>query len=158
MNKTITKYHILFIAIGGISLLLITEFAYFVGLIAQQFLILYKQNPLTTIIINESIRVFIFIGSLYFILKLITKHKKLSLKRLKKQLIWLIALFILVQVFEAINYFYGVTKIESYIEGLELYSNYIKENYFILTISSVVYYIQLVLFSVIIVNYTLKHD
>ena len=158
MNKTITKHHILFIAIGGISLLLITEFAYFVGSIVQQFLILYKQNPLTTIIINELIRASIFIGSVYFILNKITKYKELSLEGLKKYLIWLIVLYFLVQGSQIVYNLYGLTTSENYTEGLEIYSKYIKENYFILVLTSVVYYLQLVLFAVIIVNYTIKHD
>ena len=158
MNKTITKHHILFIAIGGISLLLITEFAYFVGSIVQQFLILYKQNPLTTIIINELIRASIFIGSVYFILNKITKYKELSLEGLKKYLIWLIVLYFLVQGSQIVYNLYGLATSENYTEGLEIYSKYIKENYFILVLNSVVYYLQLVLFAVIIVNYTIKHD
>ncbi|WP_407557090.1 hypothetical protein [Winogradskyella sp. 4-2091] len=158
MNKLITKEHLLFLVVGGFSILLTSELANFIGQIINQFLIFINQDPLLVIIVKEVVQLAVFIISVHVILKLITKQKVLIKDNLIKLIVWLIGIYFVIQVLQVLYGIYGISSLEGYREATINYSEYVKENYLIISISSVVYYLQRLLFAILIVNYTLKDD
>ncbi|NRD22093.1 hypothetical protein HNV10_02500 [Winogradskyella litoriviva] len=158
MDKLITKQHLLFLVIGGFSILLTAEFAFFLGHITHQLFIITNQNPLYTIIAKEIVQLIVFIISVFIILKLITKQKVLNQKHLKRQIIWLIAIYFIIQILQVLYNLYGISAFEGYNDKIKSYSEFIKENYLILISSSIVYYLQLIFFAFIIINYSIKDD
>ena len=154
----ITKEHLLFLVVGGFSILLTAELAYFVGQIINQFLILINQDPLLIIIIKEIVQLVVFILSVHVLLKLITKQKAINKDKLIKLIVWIIIVYAIVQVLQILYGIYGISSFEGYREATINYSEFITENYLILIISSIIYYFQLLLFAILIVNYTLKDD
>ncbi|WP_299098051.1 hypothetical protein [uncultured Winogradskyella sp.] len=158
MNKLITKEHLLFLVVGGFSILLTSELANFIGQIINQFLIFINQDPLLVIIVKEVVQLAVFIISVHVILKLITKQKVLIKDNLIKLIVWLIGIYFVIQVLQVLYGIYGISSLEGYREATINYSEYVKENYLIISISSVVYYLQRLLFAISIVNYTLKDD
>lgn len=158
MDSRITKHHLFFIVIGGFTVLLTAEFAYLMGVIANEFLIFNKQNPLIAAISKEVVQISVFILSIYVFLNFFINQKELNIQNLKNLLIWLVVLFILVQVLQTLYHLYGISSFEGYMDGFQAYQDYIKANFFILIVSSVVYYLQLVFFGIIIVNHINKHD
>ena len=158
MNNLITKQHLLFLVIGAFSVLLTAEIAYFVGQITNQILIITNQKPLVIIIGKEVIQLTVFIFAVFIILKLILKQKVLHQNKLKNIIIWLIVIYITIQILQILYGVYGISSFENYMESAMIYSEYIKENYLILIVSSIVYYLQLILFAIITLNYTIKDD
>lgn len=143
---------------GGFSILLTAELAFFVGQITHQLFIITNQNPLFTIIAKEIVQLTVFIISVFIILKLITKQKVFNQKHLKRQIIWLITIYFIVQILQVLYNIYGISSFEGYNDGIKTYSEFIKENYLILISSSIVYYLQLIFFAFIIINYSIKDD
>ncbi|WP_299108048.1 hypothetical protein [uncultured Winogradskyella sp.] len=158
MDKLITKQHLLFLVVGGFSILLTAELAFFVGQITHQLFIITNQNPLFTIIAKEIVQLTVFIISVFIILKLITKQKVFNQKHLKRQIIWLITIYFIVQILQVLYNIYGISSFEGYNDEIKTYSEFIKENYLILISSSIVYYLQLIFFAFIIINYSIKDD
>ncbi|NRD18468.1 hypothetical protein HNV08_00295 [Winogradskyella eckloniae] len=158
MNQLITKEHLLFLVIGGFSILLTAELAYFVGQIVSDSLIIAKLNPVFIISVKAFVRLVIYILSVFLILKLIVKRKRFNKANLKTLIIGIIVTYAIVQVFQILYGIYGISSLENYSTAAIDYSKYLKENYFILIISSIVYYFQLLLFALIIINYTIKDD
>ncbi|MBC3845674.1 hypothetical protein H8K90_04745 [Winogradskyella echinorum] len=89
---------------------------------------------------------------------MIINQKEIQLKSLKKSFIWLVILYVLIQVLDSLYSFYGISSFDGYIDKLALYKDYLKTNYFILIVSSIVYYLQLLLFGIIVVNHSIKND
>lgn len=158
MDNLITKQHLLFLAIGAFTVLLTAEIAYFVGQITNQILIITNQKPLVIIIGKEVSQLTVYIFTVFIILKLILKQKGLNQNNLKNKIIWLIVIYITIQILQILYGAYGISSFENYMESAMNYSEYIKENYLILIVSSIVYYIQLILFAIITLNYTIKDD
>ena len=158
MDKLITKQHLLFLVMGGFSILLTAELAFFVGQITHQLFIITNQNPLFTIIAKEIVQLTVFIISIFIILKLITKQKVFNQKHLKRQIIWLITIYFIVQILQVLYNIYGISSFEGYNDEIKTYREFIKENYLILISSSIVYYLQLIFFAFIIINYSIKDD
>tara|TARA_R110002049_G_scaffold28552_6_gene97832 strand:- start:522 stop:959 length:438 start_codon:yes stop_codon:yes gene_type:complete len=143
---------------GGFSILLTAELAFFVGQITHQLFIITNQNPLFTIIAKEIVQLTVFIISIFIILKLITKQKVFNQKHLKRQIIWLITIYFIVQILQVLYNIYGISSFEGYNDEIKTYREFIKENYLILISSSIVYYLQLIFFAFIIINYSIKDD
>lgn len=139
-------------------ILLTVQFSYFIGKIVNELLIFYNQNPLFSFVSKEIIQILIFALCIYFGLKMIINQKEIQLKSLKKSFIWLVILYVLIQILDSLYSFYGISSFDGYLDKLVLYKDYIKTNYFILIVSSIVYYLQLLLFGIIVVNHSIKND
>ncbi len=156
MVKSITNKSTLYILIGGFSLFLFIETAYFTGLVLKDFLMFINQKPLLIFVLNELIQIISFTLLVVLGLRFISK-KELVIKQLKSIPIVIIILCIVIQALQ-ILYRGFINFEENSLENLENYISYLNKNYVLYVITSILNYFQYVIFALVLFNYKGEND
>ncbi len=156
MNKSITNNNILYLLIGGFSLFLFLEAAYFLGLIAKDFLIVSTQNSLLIYLVNEGVQILSFTLFVVFGLRFLAR-REFSTKQLKATTFIIIILCVVVQVLQILYRANGGFSEDNF-NNLENYMIYLGEHYMLYMISSFMSYAQYIIFALILFNYIREDD
>jgi hypothetical protein len=138
-----------FFGIGIFTYLSISNLTYSIGDISKDLFIFLNLMPSWTFWLSELLRLILFIILMNYVINWIYNNYESLRNQILKYFIWSFVTYFMMQ---GIQIVYPMLKSELNIEGITKYYSYLKDNYMLYGVQSVLYYLGEIISIIIIYN------
>ncbi len=148
-----------FFGIGIFTYLSISNFTYFVGDILKDLLIFLDLNPMWIFFSSELMRFFLFVLLINYVILLVFNNHEAIGNNIIKYFIWSFSTYFILQIIQT-SYppLTSYLETETSIEGISKYYKFLKQNYMLYFLQSILFYFGEIIAVLLIYNKIKKTD